>query len=151
MFAVAQGRGFPCSSSANKMQSSEDDFDPSQNATAKLMQHISEKGFQTGSVLGVVFRLPLLFYRQRSTGVTAHAALAAVSRTALITTACTGVCVCGISPIICSESLRSSVTIVCILSNAFPCCVHRFRGVARQHSARHPSWITVLQEPLGWP
>lgn len=72
------------------MQSTADDFDPSQNATAKLMQHITEKGFQAGSVLGVALRLPLLAYRRRITRVTAQTALGVLSRTALVTTLCTG-------------------------------------------------------------
>lgn len=72
------------------MSSSDEGFDPSHNATAKLMQHITEKGFQAGSVLGLAFRLPILAYNQRSTGVTAHNALGTLARTAVVTTLAVG-------------------------------------------------------------
>ena len=37
----------------------EHDFDPTQNATVKLMTHITEKGFQLGSCIGSVLVVPV--------------------------------------------------------------------------------------------
>eukprot|EP00891_Asterochloris_glomerata_P002097 jgi/Astpho2/2097/Aster-00581 len=52
------------------MSLEEKDFDPQQsNATALLMWHIVQKGWQAGSVLGVGVAMPLLARRWRKAGV----------------------------------------------------------------------------------
>lgn len=72
------------------MAESSEDFDPSRNAAVTLMQHITEKGFQTGSCIATIIRLPLLAYRQRRAGFSTPAAFKAISRTTVVTTLVVG-------------------------------------------------------------
>ncbi len=70
----------------------EHDFDPTQNATVKLMTHITEKGFQLGSCIGSVLVVPVTAYRGRgSNNPVLPKLLRGLSRSAVITTAVSGV------------------------------------------------------------
>lgn len=69
----------------------EHDFDPTQNATVKLMTHITEKGFQLGSCIGSVVVVPVTAYRGRSSNYpVVPKMLRGLSRSAVITTAVAG-------------------------------------------------------------
>ena len=67
------------------------DFDPSQNASVKLMTHILEKGLQAGSVIGTGVVLPLTAYRARgSEAPLVPKLLKRVSKTVVVTTGVVG-------------------------------------------------------------
>ncbi len=42
-----------------------DDFDPSKFASLRLFHHIAEKGWQGGSIIGLVIGVPILAYRAK--------------------------------------------------------------------------------------
>ena len=72
--------------------SEEHDFDPTQNATVKLLTHITEKGFQLGSCIGSVLVVPVTAYRGRGSNYPlVPKLLRGLSRSAVITTAVSGV------------------------------------------------------------
>lgn len=69
----------------------EHDFDPTENATVKLMTHITEKGFQLGSCIGSVVVVPITAYRGRgSSSPVVPKLLRGMSRSAAITTVVSG-------------------------------------------------------------
>ncbi len=69
----------------------ERDFDPTQNATVKLMTHITEKGFQLGSCIGSVLVVPATAYRGRGSNYPiVPKLLRGLSRSAVVTTAGSG-------------------------------------------------------------
>lgn len=49
-----------------KMAAPGSDFDPSKNSLAHLASHVLQKGFQAGSVIGVLVVAPIMCYRSRS-------------------------------------------------------------------------------------
>ena len=73
------------------MPSTSEDFNPAENATAKLMWHITEKGFQLGSCVGVAIAAPVSAYRRRHSGIPlSPRLLRALSRSAFVGTALSG-------------------------------------------------------------
>ncbi len=71
-----------------------EDFDPAQNATASLLRHITEKGFQAGSCIGTFVVVPLTAYRGRRSGLPVlPKLLSGLSKSAVITSAVTGAAV----------------------------------------------------------
>ena len=73
------------------MPSTSEDFNPAENATVKLMWHITEKGFQLGSCVGVAVAGPVSAYKGRHSGTPlSPRVLRALSRSALIGTAVSG-------------------------------------------------------------
>jgi hypothetical protein len=42
-----------------------DDFDPTKFASLRLFHHITEKGWQGGSLLGLVIGVPIMAYRAK--------------------------------------------------------------------------------------
>lgn len=74
------------------MSPGKDDFDPTQSATARLMWHITEKGFQLGACIGSAVVVPVMLYRGRGSNVPVlPKLLRGLAKTTVITTGVTGV------------------------------------------------------------
>ncbi|DBA70400.1 TPA: hypothetical protein ACH3X2_011814 [Trebouxia sp. C0005] len=69
----------------------EQDFDPTKDATVKLLRHITEKGFQLGSCIGSFIVVPVIAYRGRASNCpTVPKMLRGLSRSAVYTTIAAG-------------------------------------------------------------